>query len=349
MEENHKSLISVNNSLVKIANQISIGNKILELANQSYILLISKDYVIQIMTIEDYKEMCKNLVLNKLRKNNLLQNLIYIELVSKASFIIFFTQSGTYFSTSFNKLLKFNNLNDYFDISLKHEIIDIISFDENLNKVEGKKILFATRNGLIKRSKINLFHKECLKDEIAIKLYKNDLLKKVMIVDDNDQIILGTKCGQILRFYANKIKVISKKTFGNKGVTLYKEDDNLIDLDAVNNPRAFVLIITENAHSKLTMLVDDDDEDVYRITNKGGKGVKTAEINKITGFILFAKIVYKDEKYLVTTNLENMFVLNVSNLSIRTRTDIPKKLFNLKDGEKIMTLTKLPTLEIADL
>jgi DNA gyrase subunit A len=343
--ENIKSLILSNTSIENIEKQINIGNKILELENQSFVLLINKDYIFKIISLNEYKEIIENIVLNKKTKNIFIDNLISIDLTTRNSRIIFFTQSGKYFSTSINKLLKIKNLEDYFDIDIQDEIIDVISIGENLKNIENLKILFATNSGLVKRTKINFFYNECLKSDTAIKLYENDFLKKVIIADDNSQIILGTKAGQLLRFHVNEIKVISKKTFGNIGANLLGLDkNNLIGMDVINYPQAFVLIITENAYGKRTLLVNEDNENIYRFTNKGGKGVKTATITEITGFILYTKIVYDKDILLVITNLKNIFILDVENLSIKGRVDIPDNVYKLNEGEIIDTIIKLPFL-----
>lgn len=337
--ENNKSLIITNFSIEKIEKQINIGNRILELVNQSFVLLISKDCVFQIITLNDYKNLTKNIVLNKKTKNIFIENLITIELVTRKSQILFFTQSGKYFSSSIEKLMKINDLKDFFNLGFQDEIIDVISIDDNIRNLENKNLIFATRNGLVKRTKINLFFNERLKIDVAIKLYENDSLTKVIIADDNSEIVLGTKFGQLVRFYVSKIKPLSKKTFGNIGIKLLEaENDNLIGLAIINNFEDYVLVSTGKSKMKKSSLDD------YRLTNRGGKGVKTASISDNTGYIINIEVVNENDVYLLITNLNNMFILEIFNLRIVGRVTKPTNVFKLNENEKINTIIKLPNL-----
>ena len=334
--ENNKSLILTNTSIEKIEKQISIGNKILELANQSFVLLISKDYLFQIITLNDYKKTIKNISLNKKSKNIFIDNLVTIELATRNSIVIFFTKSGKYFSSSINKLLKVKNLKDYFNVDFQDNIIDVIAIDD---KLENINLIFATSNGLIKRSKINLFLNECINSELAIKLYENDFLKKVIIADDNNQIVLSTKFGQVVRFDIDKIKPLSKKTYGNIGINLLDEEkNNLNGLAKIEDFKDYVLVITEKGKMKKSSLED------YRITNRGGKGVKTALITNDTGYITNVRIVNEEEIYLLITNLNNMHISEIKNLKIVGRVSKPTKVFKLNENEIINSIIKLPRI-----
>ena len=333
----NKSLILTNTSIEKIEKQISIGNKILESVNQSFILIISKDYLFQIITLDDYKKTIQKISLNNPTKNIFIDNLVTIELVTRNSMVIFFTKSGKYFASSINKLVKVKNLKDYFNVDFQDKIIDVIAIDD---KLENKNLIFATSNGLVKRSKINLFINECLTSELAIKLYENDYLKKVIIADDDNQIVLSTKFGQLVRFDIDKIKPLSKKTYGILGINLLDEEDNILNgLAKIEDFKDYVLVITEKGKMKKSFLED------YRITNLGGKGVKTALITNDTGYITNIRIVNEEEIYLLITNLNNMHISEIKNLKIIGRVSKPIKVFKLNDNEIINSIIKLPNLK----
>lgn len=332
--ENNKSLILTNNSIEKIEKQISIGNKILELANQFFVLQISKDCFFQIISLDDYKKIVQNINRNKKKKNIFINNLVTIELATRNSMVIFFTKSGKYFSSSLSKLLKVENLKDYFNIDFHDQIIDVVIID---NKLENKDLIFATKKGIVKKTKINLFKNECLKSEVAIKLYENDFLKKVIIAHDNNQIVLGSKLGQLVRFDTNKIKILSKNAYGNIGINLLdEENNNLNGLAAIEDFNDYVLVVTEKGKMKKSSLED------YRITNRGGKGVKTALISDDTGFIASISIVNEKEIYLLITNLNNMYVSEIKNLKIVRRATKPTNVCKLDENEKITSIIKLP-------
>lgn len=337
--ESNKSLILNNTSIEKIEKQINIGNKILELVNQSFVLLTNKDYAFQIITLNDYKKIIENIVLNKKTKNIFIDNLITIELVTRNSIIIFFTQSGKYYSSSINKLLKVKDLKDFFDVDFQDKIIDVLSIDNNLKNLENKNLIFATRNGFVKRTKINLFLNECLKSDFAIKLYEKDLLVNVRISNDEHQISLGTKFGKLVRFDVNKIKPTLKKTYGKIGMNILEDENNkIIGLTIIDDFEDCVLVITENSKIKKSLLED------YRITNRGGKGVKTINLTQKSGLMSHIEIVNDKNICLLITNLNNIFLLETFNLRIVGRAAEPTNAFKLNENEKINSIIKIPNL-----
>jgi len=341
--ESNKSLILSNTSIEKIEKQINIGNKILELVNQSLVLLTNKDYTFQIITLNDYKKIIENIVFNKKIKNIFLNDLINIQLVTRNSLVIFFTQSGKYYSTSINKLLKTTELKDIFDINFQDKIIDVLSIDNNSKSLENKNLIFSTKNGYVKRTKINFFLKEFLKGGVAIQLYKKDILVNARIADDENQIILGSKFGKLVRFDVNKVKPTLMKTHGKIGMDIFENEDNeIIGLSIINDFKVCVLVIAENGFGKISKLVDDDGENVYRITNRGGKGVKAINLTLNSGFMSHIEIVRDNDICLLITNLNNVLLLKTSNLRIVGRVAEPTNIFELNENEKINSLIKIP-------
>ncbi|WP_035668883.1 hypothetical protein [Flavobacterium sp. 83] len=242
MEENNKSLISVNNSLAKIEKQIAIGEKILEIANQSFLLLISRDFHFQTMSIEDYKNVTANLIFNKKNENVFIENLISIELVTRTFKIIFFTKFGKYFSTAIGKILKIKDLKDLFTIEIQDEIVDVVLIDD-LNNIKGKQLFFVTQNGFVKKTKIKLFIDEILTSELAIKLNEYDFLVKVKIVDINSLIVISSKFGQLFYNEAFKIKSSPKNSFGYIQGKLAEGNNIVVGLAILENSEKYYDVI----------------------------------------------------------------------------------------------------------
>ncbi|RTZ07943.1 hypothetical protein EKL98_01080 [Flavobacterium bomense] len=339
MEENNKSLISANNSLAKIEKQIAIGDKILEKANQSFILLISKDFLFQIISLNDYKNLTANLILNKKTKNIFIENLITIELVTRTSKIIFFTKFGKYFSTSIDKILKIKDLNDLFNIEIQDELLDVILIDEKTNNIENKFLIFATRNGFVKSTIISLYCNESLTNDIAIRLKENDSLINVKIADYfDDQIVIGSKHGKLVRFSVYKIRPLSKNTYGYIGLKLEEENNIVIGLSIIDSFDDCIFIITEKGKIKKSSI------DEYRITNRGGQGVKTANITNNTGFMSHLKTAKYKDICLIITNLNNMIVFEMFNVKMVGRASEAIKIIKLIENEQIHTIVKLPNI-----
>lgn len=336
--ENNKSLILTNTSIEKIEKQISIGDKILELVNQSFVMLTSKDFTFQIITLNDYIKKIEKIALNKKIENVFLDNLISIQTVNGNSIVMFFTKSGKYYTTVISKLLKVEDLEVLFDIDNDNQIVNVLSFDKNL---ENQNLIFATRNGFVKRTKINQFLTECCKSDLAIKLYDNDFLVNVASANDGNQIILGSKFGHVVRFGVNKIKPTLKKTYGKSGMYIVEEDNNtIIGLAIIENFDNHILAVTENGKVKKSAVND------FRITNRGGKGVRAALVSNHAGFITNIEIVNEEDNCLIITNLNNIFIAEILTLRSTGRATEPTNLFKLKENEKIISIIRLPNLNI---
>lgn len=339
--ENTKSLILTNTSIETIEKQISIGDKILELVNQSFVMLTSKDFTFQIITISDYIKKIEKVSLNKKIENVFLDNLISIQTVNRNSIVMFFTKSGKYYTTVISKLLKVEDLEVLFDIDNDNQIVNVLSFDKNLENLENQNLIFATRNGFVKRTKINQFLTECCKSDLAIKLYDNDFLINVESASDGNQIILGSKFGHVVRFGVNKIKPTLKKTYGKSGMYIVEEDNNtIIGLAIIENFDNHILVVTENGKVKKSAVND------FRITNRGGKGVRAALVSNHAGFITNIEIVNGEDNCLIITNLNNIFIAAIFTLRSTGRATESTNLFKLKENEKIISIIRLPNLNI---
>lgn len=343
MESN--SLTIGNTSFEKIEKQVFIGNKILEFANQSFVILTYNNYAFQVVTLNDYKKIIDNLFFYEKTNNTFFIDLINIQIITRNSVVVFFTQSGKYYSTSTNKLLKTKELKDIFDINVQDKLVGVLSIDNDLKSVENKYLVFSTRNGYVKKTKANLFLKELLKGVVAIQLYKKDILVNVRIAEDENQIVLGSKFGKLVRFDFDKVKPTLIKAYGKVGMNIFENEDNeIIGLSVINDFKSCILVITEKGLVKLSKIVDDDNEDVYRVTNRGGKGVKALNITQNSGFMSHIEIVKDNDVYLLITNLNNVLLLKTSNLRLVGRAEEPTNIVELNENEIISSIVKIPTL-----
>ena len=164
-------------------------------------------------------------------------------------------------------------------------------------------------------------------------------------------LILAVESGKLVRFEETKTRPMGRTASGVRGITLKDDTDEVIgmvtvDKDDVNDSQ--ILVVTENGYGKRTKLVDEDGEDVYRITNRGGKGVKTLNITEKTGKLISINAV---------TDADDLMIINKSGLTIRMaiedlrvmgRATQGVKLINLKGKDSIAAVTKVMKDDVAE-
>ena len=336
--ENNKSLIHLDTSIAKIDKQIKIGDKLLELIDQSFVILISKSYSFQLMNINEYENLLSNLDFSKKIKN-IFPEFNTIAFVTRKSKIIYFTKFGKYFSTSLEKMMETKDLKKLFKIEIQDEVIDVVIIDDKINNITSRDLIFISRNGLVKKSKIELFLDEVLTSKIAIKLRENDLLINISVVSDKDQLVIGSKFGALLRFDVSKIRSLSKNTYGDIGINLSDKNNIVVASSIIKNYDDYVFVVTEKGNV-VKVRIDD-----YRITNRGSKGVRTLDITIRTGFMAHINIAQDNDTYLLTTNINNIVIIKISDLEISNRVSEGRKVITLIENEVIDTVVKLPRLK----
>jgi DNA gyrase subunit A len=171
------------------------------------------------------------------------------------------------------------------------------------------------------------------------------------LTNGESQIILAVKSGKLVRFEETKTRPMGRTASGVRGITLKDDTDEVIGMvtvDKENINDSQILVVTENGYGKRTKLVDEDGEDVYRITNRGGKGVKTLNITEKTGKLISINAV---------TDADDLMIINKSGLTIRMaiedlrvmgRATQGVKLINLKGKDSIAAVTKVMKDDVAE-
>ena len=162
---------------------------------------------------------------------------------------------------------------------------------------------------------------------------------------------MAVKSGKLVRFEETKTRPMGRTASGVRGITLKDEADEVIGMVTVDKDDILdsqILVVTENGYGKRTKLVDEDGEDVYRITNRGGKGVKTLNITEKTGKLISISNV---------TDADDLMIINKSGLTIRMAVEDLRvmgratqgvKLINLKGSDSIAAVTKVMKDDVAE-
>ena len=204
---------------------------------------------------------------------------------------------------------------------------------------DSKYLIFFTVNGLVKRTDIAEFDSIRKNGKIAINLKDNDELIGVKKTSGNDEVIIASNAGRMVRFNETDVRVMGRGASGVKGIELI--DSKVIGAEVVNNSE-LILVVTEKGYGKKT------DVNEYRLTHRGSKGVKALNITDKNGLIVAFKSVVGDEDIVITTDEGTVIRLDVNNVSTLRRNTQGVRLMNLKDKQFVTSVTVLAKQEVED-
>ena len=200
------------------------------------------------------------------------------------------------------------------------------------NFAEGKYLLFATRNGLIKKTALTEYNSARKTGLLAITLKDEDELIDVRLTDGEDNVVLVTKQGMCITFSERDVRPIGRVSQGVIGIRL-DEDDSVIGMESIiQGSNATLLAITENGFGKRTEL------DEYRVQTRGGKGVITYKITPKTGVIVGIKIVNEEDDVMLITDTGTIIRINV--ISVLGRSTQGVTLMRTNEG-KVVSIEKI--------
>ncbi len=205
------------------------------------------------------------------------------------------------------------------------------------NFAEGKYLLMATKNGLIKKTALGEYNSSRKTGLQGITLKEDDELISVRLTDGEDNVVLVTRNGMCITFDEKDVRPIGRVSQGVIGIRL-DEDDEVIGMESIiAGSKSTLLTITENGFGKRTEL------DEYRVQIRGGKGVITYKITPKTGKLVGAKVASEDEDVMLITDSGTIIRLNVNDISVLGRSTQGVTLMRTSDGGKVVSIeTILP-------
>ena len=209
------------------------------------------------------------------------------------------------------------------------------------NFAEGKYLLMATKNGLIKKTALAEYNSARKTGLQGITLKEDDELIAVRLTDGEDNVVLVTRNGMCITFDEKDVRPIGRVSQGVIGIRI-DEDDEVIGMESIiSGGKATLLAITENGFGKRTEL------DEYRVQIRGGKGVITYKVTQKTGKLVGARIATDDEDVMLITDKGTIIRLKVKDISVLGRSTQGVTLMRTTDGGKVVSMETL-TLEIAE-
>ena len=312
---------------------IPVENVVITLTNKGYIKRLPADtYKTQNRGGMGVKGMATN-------EEDFVEHLIN---ATSHDYILMFTNMGKVYR------IKGYEIPEYSRQSKGLPIINLLSLDKDekvtsllkiSNDDEYKCLVFATKNGLIKRTDISEFDSIRNNGKKFITLKDNDELVSVKKTTGNDEILMASSNGRMVRFNEDAVRIMGRSASGVRGINL--DGGILVGMEIVE-PNEYVLVITEKGYGKKTPV------DEYRITNRGGKGVKTVNITEKNGSIVSFKTVDDSKDLMIITDSGIIIRLAVDKISTMSRVTQGGKLINLKEDSIVSSTSIVDREEVSD-
>jgi len=205
--------------------------------------------------------------------------------------------------------------------------------------VNSHYVIMATKKGVVKKTSLEQYSRPRKGGINAIGVREGDELLEAKMTTGSSQIIMGLKSGKAIRFEESKTRPMGRNASGVRGVTLAHENDEVIGMISVNDTTDNILVVSENGYGKRSDLED------YRVTNRGGKGVKTISITDKTGELVAIKNVTDQDDLMIINKSGIAIRLPVEDLRVMGRATQGVRLINLKNNDQIAAVAKVMKIE----
>ncbi len=260
--------------------------------------------------------------------------------LSTHDYLLFFTNKGKVYRLKGYEIPQFGRQSkglpiiNLLQIDKDERISSVIKISADDDK---KYLLFVTKCGIIKKTTLTQFENIRQNGKIAITLKENDELIAAKKTSGNDMVLIGSSEGRMVKFTEDEIRDMGRTASGVKGIDL-EDDAIVVGAEVVSNDDN-ILLVTENGYGKQTKVAD------FRQTRRGSKGVKALNITDKNGKIADFKVIGDANDVIIVTNSGMIMRMPISQISVLGRITQGVRLINLKDGQKVSTITLIKSTE----
>jgi DNA gyrase subunit A len=275
----------------------------------------------------------------------------HLFIASTHNYILFFTELGrchwlkVYEIPEGTRTSKGRAIQNLVNISKEDRVRSVINVN-NLTDEEYLKnnyIIMCTKNGTIKKTLLDAYSNPRVTGINAININEGDQLLNVLLTNGTSEIVMALRSGRAIRFNESTVRPMGRTATGVRGITLAGPKDEVIGMIAVNDPETTILVVSEKGYGKRTDIED------YRVTNRGGKGVKTIQITDKTGDLIGIKDVV-DADHLMIINKSGLTIrMEVKDLRVMGRATQGVRLIKLNDEDEIASIAKIEDVKEEDL
>jgi DNA gyrase subunit A len=268
-------------------------------------------------------------------------------------YMLFFTQSGKCFWMRVfeipegSRTSKGRAIQNLINITPDDKVKAFICTQDlkDTDYVNSHFVMMATRQGIVKKTSLESYSRPRVNGINAITVREGDELIEAKLTTGSSQVLIGLRSGKAIRFEESKTRPMGRNASGVRGVTLADEQDEVIGMVTVNNFDEDILVVSEKGYGKRSSIED------YRITNRGGKGVKTISITEKTGYLVAIKNVDDTDDLMIINKSGIAIRLNVDDLRVMGRATQGVRLINIRDNDSIAAVAKVvreEEVEVAD-
>ena len=268
-------------------------------------------------------------------------------------YMLFFTQKGkcfwmrVYEIPEGSKISKGRAIQNLINIEPDDKVKAFICTQDLKNEdyINQHYVIMCTKKGQVKKTSLEQYSRPRSNGINAITIKDDDELLEAKLTNGNSQILVSVKSGKCIRFEESKTRPMGRNASGVRGVRLKDDADEVIGMISVNDMDSDILVVSENGYGKRSKLED------YRITNRGGKGVKTISITEKTGSLVSLKNVSDGDDLMIINKSGIAIRMEVNSLRVMGRATQGVKLINIKDNDSIAAVAKvvLDDQEVTDI
>ena len=327
------------------------------IADEEVVITISHAGYIKRTNLGEYKVQNRGGMGSKgsaTREKDFLEHLF---VATNHNYLLIFTEKGrcfwmrVYEIPEGNKLAKGRAIQNLINIPQDDKVKAYVKVQDLTDQeyIKNNYIIMCSKLGVIKKTSLAAYSRPRSNGINAITIRENDELLEARLTNGENEIVLATSSGRAIRFNEAKVRPMGRNAAGVRGVTLTAENDEVIGMICVEDIFSTILVVSEKGYGKRTYLNDPEDkEPVYRITNRGGKGVKTLNITEKTGKLLSIQVVSDEDDLMIITKSGVTIRMHIDTLRTMGRATQGVRLINLKGTAEIAAIARVPRTEDED-
>jgi DNA gyrase subunit A len=313
------------------------------IADENVVITISHAGYIKRTPLSEYKSQNRGGVGQKgvaTRDQDFLEHLF---VATNHNYMLFFTQKGkcfwmrVYEIPEGTKTSKGRAIQNLINIENDDKVKAFICTQDLKNEdyINSHYVIMATKQGIVKKTLLEQYSRPRLNGIAAITIREDDELLEAKLTTGESQVLIAVKSGKLVRFEESKTRPMGRSASGVRGITLQDDKDEVIGMVSVNDMNTEILVVSENGFGKRSSLED------YRITNRGGKGVKTLSITDKTGSLVSINSVNDSDDLMIINKSGLTIRMAVSDLRVMGRATQGVRLINIKGNDSIAAVTKV--------
>ena len=274
----------------------------------------------------------------------------HIFVATNHNYMLFFTQAGkcfwmrVYQIPEGSKTSKGRAIQNLINLPSDDKVMAYLNVKDLKDEeyLNNHYVIMCTQKGVVKKTCLEAYSRPRQNGINAIGIREGDSLLEARLTDGNSDVMIAASSGKAIRFHEAKVRAMGRGASGVRGIMLSNDKDKVVGMICVNNLESHVLVVSENGYGKRS------DIDAYRITNRGGKGVKTINITSKTGKLIAIKNVIDEDGLMIINKSGVMIRMNVETMRVMGRATQGVKLINLKESDQISSVAKVEIDENED-